>query len=95
MIETGDGAIIFKMPSKAFVALVLCASIAGSGLCQESPQCDIVGECVGDLLGFAYEEAAEDCLAECKNAQGCLWYSYNADVSLVRELLCSKISLNP
>ncbi len=67
------------MMSHAVVAVLLLGSVGG-GFCQD--QCDVVGECVGDLLGFVYEESAEECLAECKNANGCLWYSYNADVSL-------------
>ncbi len=43
-------------------------------------ECDIAGECVGDLHGFTYEETANDCLAACQGVPECAWYSYNTGV---------------
>ena len=67
------------MALNACTSVLILVLIKGS-FCQVTPQCDVVGECVGNLLGFTYEETPEECLAECKNAQDCRWYSYNADV---------------
>ena len=51
--------------SSSVLLLVLCclALLAASGQNQE---CDVGGECVGTLLGFASTATTAECLVQCK-----------------------------
>ena len=44
-----------------------------------SQQCNIPGECVGNLLGATYENSVTDCLSSCQGASGCEWFTFNSD----------------
>ncbi len=55
--------------------ILLCLSWA------TGQQCNVPGECVGDLVGISYVSSASLCLGECKDAEssGCAWFTFNGE----------------
>ena len=47
------------MGHKTFILFLIFESVVGL-------QCDIPGECKGELIGFTSEDSSSDCLATCK-----------------------------
>merc|ERR1712117_658304 len=57
----------------SFVLLVLgCLALLASG-----QECDVGGECVGTLLGFASTASITECLVQCKETANCTWFTHN------------------
>ncbi|TRY74816.1 hypothetical protein TCAL_05662 [Tigriopus californicus] len=54
--------------------------ISGENECESDPgsdfQCNVEGECYGDILGTFPNIDGDDCLAECKKNSQCKWYTY-------------------
>ena len=57
----------------AFGALVAVSAPAAS------QQCNIPGECVGNIFGATYENSVTDCLSSCQGASECEWFTFNSD----------------
>jgi len=42
-------------------------------------QCEISGECTGELIGFSSQNSSAECLSSCKDTDGCTWYTYGPE----------------
>jgi len=57
------------------VAAILALANTAHG--QNQTQCNVPGECIGNLIGAASVSTPADCLLTCKYTEGCLWYTSN------------------
>ena len=44
-----------------------------------SQQCNVRGECIGNLFGVTYENSVTDCLSSCQGEPECEWFTFNND----------------
>jgi len=54
------------------VLLVLSFTVG----CISALQCDVPGECVGNLIGFTSQNSSTECLSTCKDTEECTWYTF-------------------
>jgi len=58
------------------IILVLISLLLGQIL---SLECDVPGECIGQLIGFTSQDTSPDCLSTCKGTEGCTWYTFRPE----------------
>ena len=60
----------------ALTILIIASAI--SAVCPQ--QCDIQGECIGDIVGVTSENSVIDCLNVCsEDVQDCAWFTFNLE----------------
>ncbi len=61
-----------------FASVLLIAAFVGVSSGQ---QCNVKGQCVGDVLDFSFPTTSLDCLEACQDTDGCTWYSFDTSSS--------------
>jgi hypothetical protein len=54
---------------------------------QQVPQCDITGQCLGNLDVATIVEHKVDCLKKCQTNEDCSWFTFETESRLCEEFL--------
>ena len=72
-----DSGICLEFSSCGSLDVPCTDCLTGERDCPIELICDAQGFCDGVLVGFSFQDSADDCLRECQAAVGCGWYSYD------------------
>jgi hypothetical protein len=62
--------------------------ISGQVDCDLQPaRCNIIGQCLGSILGTTTTETKDNCLKQCQDNDDCRWFTFEIDTNFCQHFL--------